>query len=290
VEFAPTTAQQFAGLIVYSDDEHAVSLGLAFATGDRGDFRGIVLLSLGDDPESDAQTPGGRYDETNAEDPNSVYLRLLRKGDQFVGAFSPDGVSFKDIGTITNDLPDAISVGLGAANGDTPECGSACDESIPADYDFFQISTLDSDAAADDGASVEIGLESVEVTGPDQVSPGAMAEYVAQAVFSDGTASDVTDQAEWTLAPDGLGQVEAGQFTAASVEAVQQVTVVASFSQLTSGGEIIRTGTKLVRITSPPGGGGGGSSGGGLCGAGLVPFWLVTLMGFGQRKFWRRRR
>jgi hypothetical protein len=86
------------------------------------------------------------------------------------------------------------------------------------------------------------------------------------------------------LAPDGLGTVEAGVVTAADVSTTQQVTVVASFVQLTSGGEVRQSGSAVLRITPPTGLPAGGA---GLCGAGSATLGLagagLLLTGLGRR-------
>lgn len=276
VEFNPQAAQEFAGVAVYLDDAHAVALGLAFASGERGRFRGIVMLSVGEDSDGDGRRPGAFYDEANAENPNAVYLRLLRSGGQFVGAFSPDGRTYTDIGTITNEMPDAVMVGLGAANGDFSGCGSACDLSIPADFDFLQISR-----PSNGGPVAGVMLEDVTVEGPDEVVGGSTASFMATASFSDGSTQDVTNQAEWIVAPSEVAQIEVGEFTAGAVDSTRQVTVVASYTLLTINGEVSQSGSKLVRVTVDSSSGGGGPPAKRLCGTGLVaiaPLMLMPLM------------
>ncbi len=279
VEFNPRAAQEFAGVAVYLDDAHAVALGLAFASGERGRFRGIVMLSVGEDSDGDGRRPGAFYDEANAENPNAVYLRLLRSGDKFVGAFSPNGQTYTDIGTITNEMPNTVMVGLGAANGDYSGCGSECDLSIPADFDFVQISKL-----ADGEPIIDVTLEAVTVEGPDEVVAGSTVSFTAIASFSDGSTQDVTDQAEWIVAPSEVAQIEVGEFSAGAVDSTRQVTVVASYTQFTVNGEVSQSGSKLVRVAVDSSSGGGGPPARRLCGTGLVaiaPFILMPLL-------WRR--
>jgi regulation of enolase protein 1 (concanavalin A-like superfamily) len=264
MEFDPQTPQQFGGLIAYLDDTHAVAVGLVFVEGDRGTFRGVVMTSDGDGTDTDAPTPASRYDATNVTVPEVVYLRLLRKGDRFVGAFSPDGLVYKDIGTLINELPAAIRVGVGAANVAGTNCGQFCDISVQADFDFFQISRL-GDEPPDD-PSVEVTLESLTVTGPDEIAGGATGQFTATARFTDGTESDVSDESDWIVSPSTLGGIASGEFTPVQVSEVRQATVVATYAQLTSGGEVARNGSKAVRIiVAPPGG--GGTVG---CGAGIA--------------------
>jgi regulation of enolase protein 1 (concanavalin A-like superfamily) len=284
LEFDPETAQEFAGLLVYVDDTHAVALGLAYAQGQRGTFRGIVLLGVGG-ADSGSQRPATRYDATSSANPNVVFLRLLRSGSQFVAGYSADGVTYTDIGSITNELADPVMVGIGAANGDSTDCGAACDHSIAADFDYFQISTFG--ASTDGGPVGGITFDSLTVDGPAQVLSGATANLTATASFSDGSTLDVTDKAEWVVAPAGLGQIDAGVLTASTVTQTQQVTVVASYAHLfSSGGTTSRTGSTLVKITLPITTGGQPKA----CGVGiLMPALMCWLSVVGRGRRLRRR-
>lgn len=272
LEFNPRAGQQSAGLLVYLDDTHGVALGLAHAAGERGEFRGIALLSvsgLGDDA---AQRAGAFFDETNAEDPNTVYLRLLRSGNLFVGAFSADGRIYTEIGTITADLPDEIMVGVAAANGDFAGCGTECDLSIPADFDFVQVFKLDDDDTPNDAR-----LVSVTLVGPDEVVAGASTSFVANATFDDGTSLDVTGLAEWMVAPPSLGRIERGVLTTFAQNAETQVTVVATYIQSNVLADVSRTDSMVVRLTIESGSENPSPT---MCGNGLalVGSWMLGLM------------
>ncbi|MCO6437634.1 MAG: hypothetical protein J5J06_11140 [Phycisphaerae bacterium] len=264
--FDPQDAQQFAGLIIYQDDTHAVALGLTYAAGDRGVFRGVAMLAVGDDIDPAAQPPVAFYDEENAANPNQIYLRLLRVGDQFVGAYSPDGVTFSDIGTITNRLSADVLVGIGGANGDYPECGSACDDPQKAAFDYFELATLDSGPPVD--PPVEVALDEVRITGPTEITGGASGSFVATAYYSDGTSEDVTEAADWSLSPAGSATVTGGTLSTLAVDTDRNVTVVASYSQLTSAGEIRRIAGRVVLIRAPEDS--GSPAGRGLCGTGAL--------------------
>ena len=260
--FDPSAAQHFAGLLVYEDDQNLVTFGFAYAAGERGVFRGLVLLGVDGGVEG-TEREGARYDDSNAANPNEVYLRLLRAGDQYVAGYSEDGESFTDVGSITVDLTHQVLVGVGATNGDSEGCGIDCDASIPADFDFFQVSTLDGSPGGDQ-PDVAV-LESVTIDGPSDVASGSTADFAATAFFSDGATIDVTDDATWTLAPPELGEIDGGVLTAATMEATQQVTLVVEYTQLTSGGAATtESDTAVVRINPPP------SGSGSLCGAGLA--------------------
>jgi regulation of enolase protein 1 (concanavalin A-like superfamily) len=273
--FDPRDGQPFGGLLVYQDDAHAVSIGLVFASGVRGEFRGAIMLNVGDGIDPAASPPAARYDETNTADPKVVYLRLLRQGDQFVGAYSDDGAIYRDLGTVTNSLVDNISVGVGAANGDSPSCGPACDVSIPADFDYFQISTID-ESDNGGGPPVEVTLESVDISGPGDVVGGESANFTAAARFSDGTSTDVTQDADWVVAPPDIGTIEGGVFSAGTFSTPRSATVVATFSQLTSSGAVTRTGAVVIRIVTE-------SSQGSplrICGAGVATLFPVMCLPF----------
>lgn len=268
VEIDPRQGQQFGGLIAYVSDELAVSVGLAFASGNRGEFRGAVLLSVGNEETGDATRPGSQYDETTVDNPAAIYLRLIRSGDQFLGAFSEDGVTFTDVGIVTNDLPDTIRVGVGAANGDEEGCGAACDASIPADFDFFQISSIEG------GTDPAARLTGLEVSGPESVASGGQAMFTATATFSDGTESDVTDSATWASAPQSAGSIDGGRFTAETVTSATQVTIVADYSEQTATGTASATGAVVLRIDPPP------STRGAPCGTGAMVLWPLIVLAY----------
>ncbi|MEK6798092.1 MAG: hypothetical protein AABZ12_03940 [Planctomycetota bacterium] len=266
LEFNPQDAQQYGGLLVYVDDEHAVSVGLVHASGRRGEFRGIVLLNIGGDANTSGTRPGARYDESNTDSPDVVYLRLLRFGDQFVGAYSSDGQTFSDIGTVVNALPDNVRVGIGAVNGGTADCGAECDISTPADFDFVRITSLSNGEGGDPTAGVV--LESVSLDGPDGVVAGLAARFQAVAHFSNGETADVSDQAEWTAAPPTVGSIENGRWSVGAVDAARRATVVATYTHLTSSGAVTRTGSKVVLINTS----GSPFAALQLCGAGIGAF------------------
>jgi|CXWL01.1.fsa_nt_gi regulation of enolase protein 1 (concanavalin A-like superfamily) len=275
VEFDPRDGQPFAGLLVYQDDAHAVSIGLAFASGDRGAFRGVVMLNVGDNIDA-TNHPASKYDETNVSQPGVIHLRLLRQGDQFIGAYSDDGIAYREIGTVTNPLNAELSVGVGAANGDSEACGPACDVPIPAKFDSFQISTLGGDGG---GPPVPGALESVDIEGPTEVVSSGSGTFHATAHFNDGTSDDVSDVAEWVVAPPEAGTIEGGIFIAASTNAERMATVVVTYTQENDTGSIARTNATLVRIKP-------NESAGRLCGAGIVgllPFAIFPLAWRGHR-------
>jgi len=271
VAFNPQTASQFAGLVIYQDQENLVAHGLAFAEGERGEFRGVVLLNVDGSTDSDTRRPGTFYNEDSTDAPNEVFLRLLRFGDQFVGAFSSDGLTYTDVGLVTNELPDTISVGLVAANGDFAGCGTDCDVKIPADFDFFSITTLDEVPDLPDpddaGDGSVLGIE-----GPDTIGAGGAIEFSALLTDAEGASTDVTASAGWLVAPDDVGTIAGGAFVAANVADATQATIVATIELEADGAPQQLTATRVVRIQPAV-------EGVRFCGAGMAA--LLPLMVIG---------
>ena len=279
LEFDPRDGQPFAGLLVYQDDAHAVSIGLVYASGERGEFRGVVMLNVGDNVDPNNR-PASKYDEINSLNPGVVYLRLLRQADQFIGAYSDDGITFREVGTVTNALNDSLTAGVGAAIFDSEACGPACDVPIPALFDYFQISDLEGGG----GLPGEGTLLSVEIEGPEEVVAGGTATFRAIANFEGGESRDVSAEAEWVVAPPDAGTMEDGAFRAALSKSERMATIVATFTQSGASGEITRTNAELVRIKP-------GTSGasGRMCGAGLVLFLPILILPLALRGVRRRR-
>lgn len=258
LEFNPRAAQQFAGLLVYESQTNAAALGLTFVSGERGAFRGLALVSA-ELAGSNTQPPVQRYDESNAANPNLVYLRLLRSGDQLVAGYSQDGVTFTDFGSIINEFPATVLVGVGATNGDFETCGQACDTPIAADFDYFQI------AAFGENPGNDVVVEDLVIEGPQVVTAGEAANYTATAQLSDGSEEDVTVNAQWIIAPPGNGTISGGALSAGLVPTARYVTVVATYSFGPVGSQDTIPAAYLVEIV-PAGAGDGGS----LCGLGLL--------------------
>jgi len=276
LEFDPQAGQQFAGLLIYESQTNAAALGLAFVSGERGEFRGLVLVSAAL-ANSSVQPPVQRYDESTASNPNVVYLRLLRSGQQIVAGFSENGVSFTDFGSILNAFPDTVRVGVGATNGDFAECGAVCDTPIPADFDYFQITAV----GGNGGGGPQ--LEELAIDGPDQLAGGETGDFTATARYSDDSEVDVTEDALWTLAPPGNGQIDAGSLQAALVPSPRYVTVVATYPANSVGG-LGTTAAMLVEIVPQ-----GSTNGLPMCGMGFLPLLPVFVLPivFGRGRFRR---
>ncbi len=183
-----------------------------------------------------------------------------------MAGYSEDGLAYTDIGTLTTVLPRDVGVGFAAANGDFVDCGADYDASIPADFDYFQLSTFSGGGGPTDGVT----LESVEIEGPGEVDSGTESEFTLIATLSDGTTLDVTEQADWTVAPENLGTIAEGVFVAADVTTTLQATMVASYTRLSSGGAETQTDSLLVRIAVPT------PTTPSACGAAMLPMLLFV--------------
>jgi len=283
LEFNPTTAQQFAGLVVYQDDTHGVVLGLVYAKGERGEFRGAVVVSA-KGPDVEGERSGAFYDDSVSANPNLIYLRLLRSGNQFVTAYSADGVTYSELSIVTNDLPDPIDVGITAGNGDFDGCGSECDTPINADFDFFQISSLGTTTNPMPGDDPI--LDTLVIDGPTQLVVGQPAAFKAVATLTDGSTQDVTTKASWLAAPPDRATVDKGAVFAADLEELRPVTLVATYTQLIGDALVTRTATRVVPIRAS----GSAPAPNPFCGLGFSSF--APAIGLGcmlMRRTWRRR-
>ncbi len=188
---------------------------------------------------------------------------------------------------MTNALAPSIQVGVTATNGDFDGCGAACDLSIPADFDFVQITLLNSgeippDVGPGAGAGVVQGLT---IEGSDAAAPGTTTGYSAMTNLGGGMTGDVTGLAVWTAVPPERGSMAGGQLTTNADADGLQITIVAEFTDTVDGSEIIWRATKLVLITSDRRLL-GGMCGTGLCGVqvfGVLPAGLIGIR-------WMRRR
>gem|GEM_PF-4477562 len=261
LEFDPRSGQPFAGLLVYESDDNAAAFGLTFVSGIRGEFRGLALVTVAR-VAAGQRPPVSRFDETTTDSPSAVYLRLLRSGDQLVAGFSDDGQSFTDLATVSNKFPETVMVGIGGSSGDTVLCGAACDNSLNADFDFFSLTPLDA-AGGDTGSTTDVVvLSSIAISGPTTVFSGKTSRFTATATFSDESTLDVTDLANWSVAPPGLATVNRGLVDVAVVGEPSRLTIVAEYTQLSSSGATTSDSDAVVvdvSTASPP-----------LCGAGLA--------------------
>ncbi len=134
MEFDPAADRHVAGLSIEDADGKRLSFGLLQASGERGTFRGVVpLAEESADLDVDATTLA--YEGT------SIYLRIERTLDSFALAYSADGETYTLAGTVVTNLSDDVLVGVGAATSEN--CIAACEDIVPADFDFFEISRVE---------------------------------------------------------------------------------------------------------------------------------------------------
>ncbi len=288
LEFNPNDAKHTAGIIAYVDDFNAVVLGLSYAEGERGTFRGVASISAIQDQEG--QRAGAFYDESITTNPNLVYLRMLRSGDQFVVAFSDNGTDYTELATFTNPLPSALRVGVLAGNGDAEGCGEACDIPIPGDFDYFVIKSLGAGTIDPNSSDPNTGepntsepnvpqtpktLQGISIEGPDSVTGGVTQQFVARASYSDGSSADVSGSATWTLAPAGRGSISNGALVTAAPSASQNVTIVAQVVDNSDGTTRVQQAWKVVTVLSAADANTAPSCGAGLLG--VMPLMLIGL-------------
>jgi len=133
LEYAPAADREIAGLVVEGSDGRTVIFGLISATGARGTFQGALALA----------ERGGGQDEDFAVFEYSAaeaYLRLERRGNDFLVFISEDGEAYVSAGMVKTSLSDDVQVGIGVAGSDN--CNRDCDEHAPADFDFFEIARV----------------------------------------------------------------------------------------------------------------------------------------------------
>jgi regulation of enolase protein 1 (concanavalin A-like superfamily) len=131
LDFAPSANFQFAGLLVYQDDDHFVALGRAFC--------GVVPPCVGDGvylDNDEAFLAGDATTIAQAGLPQGepVWLRLVRQGTNYTGSWGSDGETWTPVGsTMANFIP--TNVGLMAS---TSASGAA---SASAEFDFFEMTS-----------------------------------------------------------------------------------------------------------------------------------------------------
>jgi beta-xylosidase len=118
VTINPTQNFQYAAIQVYQDDDNYVQLNRAYANGDTVNF--------------DLEVDGSPTNIQVAVPDTTLYLRIRREGNSYMGYYSTNGSTYTYVGGHIANL-DYAAVGLGAANNmdGLPE--------IPADFDFFKM-------------------------------------------------------------------------------------------------------------------------------------------------------
>lgn len=117
---APTENFQYAGLMVYQDDDNYVQLNRAFT--DEGSFN------------FDMETVGKAISQRIPRSATSFYLRISKQGDRYSGDYSPDAETWIPVGQGTAALSNS-KIGICAGNNlpKVPE--------ISADFDSFMLYT-----------------------------------------------------------------------------------------------------------------------------------------------------
>jgi len=129
LDFKPVTNYQFAGLLIFENDDNYIQFGRAFCINDPrcvGD--GLYL-----DNTSGGQFIIGDNYSTPAPNVNILYLRLRREGNDYTSFFSEDGNTWQALGTHTNYM-EPVSVGLVA--------GQSSYSFQPAKFDYISITAL----------------------------------------------------------------------------------------------------------------------------------------------------
>ena len=122
VDFAPSENHHQAGLYVYQDDDNYIRLTRRYLDGSQQ-----IRMYY---EQNGLSITGFSIDETAT----SVYLRIDKEGDSYMGFYSTDGVHWEWVGQIIGNLS-SPKVGLGAP-------GGASLLEIPADFDFFDYQPL----------------------------------------------------------------------------------------------------------------------------------------------------
>jgi len=112
LRFEPTENYQFAGVIVYEDDENFMQFGRAYCD-NPGECVGSGIYF--DHEEGGEHLPDNRATRTDALD--HEYLRLICVGSYFVAYHSADGVDWSLVGIKIAEMMEPSLVGVGAWGG-----------------------------------------------------------------------------------------------------------------------------------------------------------------------------
>ena len=148
--FHPSEDYQFAGLLVYQDDDNLLAFGRAFCD--------TPEICVGDGVYFDKEEEGVGSAQNFATDigpAGGLLLRLRRHGEQYHASVSVDGQPWIYVGTHTFDSSRApIRVGFIADDSDT---GAT---EIPADFEFFFV-RVGENASFSDGIDLHLGNHGV---------------------------------------------------------------------------------------------------------------------------------
>jgi len=131
VIFEPTANYQFAGLVIYQDGINYLQFGRAFCSTSQE-----TNSCVGNGIYFDYAQAGNHISEnfaTRIDNPNEVYLRLERKGENVTGSYSRDGKSWTKAGT--HQIPSDFQFnGVGLVTSQDINMAG-----ISADFDFFEL-------------------------------------------------------------------------------------------------------------------------------------------------------
>ncbi len=138
VLFTPYSNFQFAGLLIYQDDEHGLKFGRAmcYLPGSQGTCVGNGLyydnLNVDEGVWSDEGFRGDNF-ATSTVINSEAYLRMVREGRTYTAFYSDDGINWQAIGRHESDLL-PFYVGLIASQ--------AYEQPAMADFDYFTLEAL----------------------------------------------------------------------------------------------------------------------------------------------------
>jgi Tol biopolymer transport system component/regulation of enolase protein 1 (concanavalin A-like superfamily) len=129
--FEPNTNFQFAGLVIYQDEDNFLQLGRAFCD--------VPDACVGNGLYFD-KILGGNFADSNfdraVDSPSEAYLRLERQGQTITAFYSEDGIAWQETGS--HEIPEDFAVnGVGLAASQNYSA-----EAIPADFDYFALGPL----------------------------------------------------------------------------------------------------------------------------------------------------
>lgn len=144
LKFKPLEDFNFAGLLIYLDDDHFLALGRAYCTpGDDCVGNGIYF-----DHESSGKTRGGNFAMATIVK-NEAYLRIVKTHNTYTGYYSADGQSWTKVGSHSITFtPDRVGV--------IAQSSAASTAAISADFNYFK---LRSDVPADLFLSSTLGAD-----------------------------------------------------------------------------------------------------------------------------------
>ena len=138
VLFTPYSNFQFAGLVIYQDDGHALQFGRAmcYLPSIPGNCVGNGLyydnIDVDEGVEGEGYSVGDNF-TTSTVKKGEAYLRIIREGRTYTAFYSDDGTNWQTIGRHESDLFPSY-VGLIASQ--------AYEQPAKADFDFFTLEAM----------------------------------------------------------------------------------------------------------------------------------------------------